>query len=371
MVTREPSTPSTDRDVLRQLFFGSLPGTKLNDFDIRRRKTIALILFSSHFAARHGIKLSDQEFLNACYFGQMWDGSRARKVILPVALHDIAAMWKVFRAHDYLAYSCEALLSCFLDFLGKKSHLGGTLEDFLITTKSSRLVNTLSNLTGAPIRRKEGQDVPLAEVMHAVINSLNLGESSGVDVETSLRFDEMVKLSSRSSEFHIMNMLEQAAREDRFNPEEVYASACALLVSVFIRFYSQHATASKTWRWILKHTYGDISPVRFVNDLIAKLKVPSFSIRDFLEWLMRQYVVEQATRVYIEKSTSIYSKPRSWFHREGIYFKRDREYSADHRNTRFLSAVTILEDLGLVNKGESVIKLSEDGERFLSKLVSR
>jgi len=357
-----------DRNVLTKLFFGTLSGTNSSPTTIHRRETLALILFCSDFAASRGFKLSDQHFLDMCYFGQTCGAGRAHNFVIPKALAETASMWKVFRAHDYLAYSCEVILSCFLEFLSEKPHIGGTLDDFLAEVASKELVGRLRELTKASVPNKTATEIQMREILNGITVSLGLGEFGGREVEASKEFDAKVRVSSSFSEFQVMEMLEEVVQAGEFNREEVYSPVCALLISIYIRFFSQHATASKLWRWMIKHTGGDMSPARFVNDFQVRMKAARFSLADFMERFTKEYVVEQAKQVYLEKSASIYSKPRSWFHVEGMFFKPDREYWARHRNTRFDSATTILEDLGLVKIGGGAIELSEDGKQLLNKL---
>jgi len=357
-----------DLNILKNLFFGTLQGMDKSPLTIRRKETLALILLCSDFATSREFTLSDQDFLDACYFGQMYGAGGTHQIDIPETLVETANMWKAFRAHDYLAYPCEAILSCFLEFLMEKPHVGGTLDDFLGRVTSKELVEGLRKLTKASIPNKPATEIQMGEVIDAIITSLGLCPFNKIDVEAN-EFDEKVKISSSFSEFRAMQMLEEAVREDEFKPREVYPSACALLISIYIRFFLQHARASKPWRWMLNRTGGDLSPARFVNDFQVKMRTHKFSLADFMEWITKEYVVDQATRVYLEKSRSIYSKPRSWFHKEGVFFKQDREYGPRHRNTRFYSALTILEDLGLVNISNSAIELTRNGKQLLDRLV--
>lgn len=364
---RDPE--ARDRDILRDLFFGSMPEFSERLSDVRRRDTLTLFLFLADVAGSNGYKLTDQMFLDACYFGQMQGGEKVVDVEIPGVLTGTAQLWKMFRAHDHVAFAAEAYFTCFLEFVSIDPTVGKTLEEFLESTRSSSVRGAFSEIELVRLATAKLAEGPLSEVVDAIARSAGIsGFMEGLP-ETSERFDQGVRISSGLNEYEAVKKLEDSLLGEELQPATVYAAGAVLTLVVWMRLLWMIDRVPGHWRWLLRHTGADLSPARYVQDLQSALQETDLTLLEYIDWFVRRYVIEQARTVYLDRAAS-YTKPRSWFHREGSQYKRDREFWARHRNMRFESTSSILDDLGLVNTLVDRVELTDDGAELLRRMVN-
>lgn len=356
-----------DLKVLRKVFFDL--GGLGNTADLFRQQTLCLIMFCSNVAANHGLMLSDQHFLDACYFGQMRENGDAFSANIPAVFNETVARWKLFRAHDYLAYSAEAILHSFLEFLSEVPS-GGTVNDFLNRLSALDALKVIRELTGARVKKIGFSNTSLREILDSMSQAQGLDVFAGNEIEVSQKFDRKVLLSSDYSEYVSIKMMEEYFGEESPRNEARLASWIPLLFSTYMRFLWVYKTKQKAWGWLIRHTnegHG-LSPATFIVTLEGLIKKDG-TIADFVRWFVEDYVVKQAEQVYENKSLSFQYKARCWFHKEEDRYVKDREYEPGHRNTRFESTINILEDLGMIKVKGSTFEPTRDGHRFLAKLV--
>lgn len=152
--------------------------------------------------------------------------------------------------------------------------------------------------------------------------------------------------------------------------------AFVLLILLYVRFYHFYKEADKYWIWLfqIQREGGrptDLTLTKFVPALESKIEQGRFSVTDFLRWFIGEYVINQAKEVYWEKSLTTSGKPRSWFYVEGDVYRKERDYEPKFRSSRFESAFTILNDLGLCKFNGHFTELTQDGVKMLRKFQVR
>lgn len=357
---------SNDLQPLRTVFF-DLKKRLGGSVDFYRQQTLSIILLCCETSAKHNFKLTDQHFLDACYYGQIREKKEVFQVYFPKPFAETVSRWKIFRAHDYLAYSAEALLSQFLKLIAEEPS-GATKEDFVNTLTSREAFSLFKSQINLELAADDFSQVTLRNLLDLI------SEAQGVSVftknpgEVSQQFDKKVLLTSKHSEYTAIKTTEKYFEEKSSRPELTVASWLTLLASIYERFFWVSKTKQSLWgEFLIRQTnlsHG-LSPATFVASC-ENLFEKDVSLLDFVKWFVEEYVIEQARHVYEEKSFSFQYKPRCWFHKEGDRYLKDRDYQPGHRNARFESAISILEDLGLIIVNASSIELSTDGTELLS-----
>lgn len=358
---------ANDLKALQNVFF-DLKNSLGYAVDSFRQQTLCLIMFCSNVAANHNFMLSDQHFLDACYYGQMRENKTVFSVDLPEVFTEAVARWKIFRAHDYLAYSAEAILHQFLEFIAEEPS-GGTFDDFIDRLAIPEALKVIKKLTKATLNNADFSKTSIKDMLDSISKAQGLSAFTDNEIELSKEFDKRVLLTSNYCEYNSIKMMENYFDEKTPQLEATLASWIPLLLSIYIRFLWVAKTKQKSWLWLTRHTNDarGLSPATFTAHLEVLIK-QDISLVTFMRWFVENYVVEQAKRVYEEKSLSFQYKPRCWFHKEEDRYVKDREYEPRHRNARFESAVNILEDLGMIRVEESTLELTENCHKLLAIL---
>jgi hypothetical protein len=165
------------------------------------------------------------------------------------------------RAHDYLSYSAEALLCCFLKFINEESS-GGNMDDFVGRITEPHLLEEMSKLTSAVFDDSDLSQVSVKDALDSLTKAEGLCRFTGHEPEVSRKFDSSVLASSHFSEYNEMKMMEYAGNGESFEPRGIYVSWMPLLFSTYLRFVWVSRTNQKVWYWLKHHTVTDISPAR-------------------------------------------------------------------------------------------------------------
>ena len=358
-----PFRKALDRDPLREIMFGLAP--KLNrKRDQRRRETLLLILYETYFASKHLHPMDVEIFLDSAYFRQFKVDKRIVKPHHPKLFDDVLKRWKMFCAHDYFSYACESFLAAFLRTLDRHDQTGLTFQRFIDLVKKGRSIKTLEEILHRNFGSKDLDSI----LVRDVIACFGIEE---FNAKASKKFDNTCKLGSRINEALVEDKLFETF-EERFELGRAMMLAFVLLVLLYVRFYYLHKEAKKYWIWLfrIQREGGrptDLTVTKFVPALEKKLQKEGFSVTDFLRWFMKEYVINQAKEVYWEKSLATSGKPHYWFYFEGGVYRKERDYDPKFRSSRFASAFTILNDLGLCKFNGQFTKLTSDGIKMLRR----
>jgi len=359
-----------ERELLKEILFGLTPELKDKTLHKNRRETLSLILYLIHQASIQHLELDEENFCNAAYFRQIVKDGRVIDLDIPDYFYDIIMRWRIFTSHDFFSYACESLFSAFLRTLEKYGQTGISLENFFSMISDDKSVEVLSSLLNVSFKNRTLKDIKINDVI-ADICRLTMGaHTSTVTIQMSEEFDQKCDLKSPLNEYSLAKKLEHFFTSEDFDIHNAVMTCCLLLLLLYIRFYYHWKKSDKYWIWLGEHTGSDLSPYRLIYDLEHKMTEEDLTLFDFLTWLIKEYVINQANRISAEKSlNTLMPRPIFWFHQEGSVYVKDRDYSPRHRNSRFYSCYTILRDLGLSEFTGEYTKLTNDGAEFLQGLM--
>jgi hypothetical protein len=355
-----------EKELLKKILFGLDCSSKDIELSKKRRDTLLLILHFVNQAYKHGFELSEENFLNGVYYGQMAKESIIVDVQIPSFFNDVAYRWKMFRSHDFFSYACEGLFSAFIKMLEKHFHTGLTFEQFLNAIDAKRTVDLLSTLLNTHFDASNLHEVMVRDIIKNV-NKIVLGNDADVITDfLSENFDRKCDLKSSVNEYRLAKSVNKEFASDIFDLQKVVVHCLLLLLVLYTRFYHYWKKKNLYWKWLSGHTGRDISPFRFIIDFERKMNGKDLTLYEFLAWFFKEYIIEQANRISIEKCQNIIvSRPVFWFHKEGMAYVKDRDYSPRFRNSRFNSCYMILRDLGLIESVNGLVRLTTDGTKML------
>jgi len=354
-----------ERDLLREILFGLNREARDNILAKRRRETLSLILYCIHHASELNLNLESENFLNSAYYHQLLTNNNVVQLHFPDYFNDVTERWRIFRAHDYFSYVCESLLSAFLKMLDIKSNLN--FQQFIELIDDRNTLNYLSTLIDAQTRVNSLKEIKVSDVVDRISFLVFEATANPLTIEGSERFDKSCDLNSRLNEHILAQKIADVFESNVFNLHEVITPTVLLLILLYLRFYHYWKRAEVHWRWLGGLTLHDLSPFRFLYDVEQKLR-EDITLLDFIKWFVESYVIHQAQEIYNEKAlTGDFSRPISWFHKEGTIYVKDRDYSPRHRNSRFDSCYNILKDLGLC-QFKDWTRLTRGGISLLEKL---
>jgi len=354
-----------ERNLLREILFGLNKEAQDSTLAKRRRETLSLILYCIHQAGKRNLNLESESFLDSIYYHQLLNDNTVIQLHFPDYFNDILERWRIFRAHDYFSYACESLLSAFLKMLDTKSNLN--FQQFIEFIDNKNTLNYLSTLTGTQVKGDSLKEVKISDIVNRISFLVCETTTNPLTIEVSERFDNSCNLKSQLNEHMLTQKIDDAFESNVFNLHEVITPAFLLLFLLYLRFYHYWKRANVYWRWLGGLTLHDLSPFRILYDLEQKLR-EDFTLLDFINWFVESYVIHQAQEIYNEKALSGgFSRPVSWFHKEGTIYVKDRDYFPRHRNSRFDSCYIILKDLGL-SEFIDYARLTKDGMNLFEKL---
>jgi len=365
-----PESTSPDRDILREVLLGINPR---NEFDLKRRETLLLILNCVNLCSKLRLDLDNLAFLDSAYYHQILTDGEIIQLEFPVLFDDVLQKWRMFRAHDYFAYACESYLSSFLRMLDVHERTGLSLDGFLSLIDDEQTIEILSKILGTRFHVTTPNEIMIQDVLSALASRIMKRSMNNFLVQDSAIFDSVCTLSSEINERKIFDQLRKIfAQPQQFNLSEVSVLALALLLTLYARLLHLQKSANRYWRWMGGHSVGratDLSPYKFVSQAEQKLIQDDLSIFEFLRWFIENYIIKQHQEVRNEKMQGMtVARPVSWFHRDGEVFRLDRMHKPAVRSSRFESCFHILKDLGYCKFNGQYTELTTDGKALLEKI---
>lgn len=362
----KPESP--DRNLLREIMLNLVQTPEPQSHIIlheRRKQSLSLILFLVRELGKNAVPINESTFLDSVYFGQFKKGKQITPLQFPEYLQDIVEKWRLFRCHDYFAYSCENLFTVFLQALDAHRMDGFSLNNFLATFEEERIRNELSKILK---NRKTLKTLSLNEILNQLVMLTTSDEESSFDHSTSKIFDNMCKLASPVNEESLLSRIEKETNSKHAPFSQVLTATLILLV-LFARFHHMHKNHDSNWLWLRKMTGSDLSPYHLVKDLEPKVFITKFTFKDLISWIYKDYVITQSETVFNQKINSLYSRPKPFFHKDQNVYRIDRNYEPRFRDSRFFSSFSILRDLDMYQKSGRFYQLTSDGKRFLTKIL--
>lgn len=355
---------NNEKELLQDLFFG-FSGLK-DRYSINRRDSLGLILYLIDTAHSLNVQLDSQTFLNACYFGQFEKDGKSYDTKIPKELENISDKWKFVGIHDNLALCGESILQCFLQFLDQNPRRGGALSTFLEKMKKKSVMDKFAKMAKLKITGKPLAEMPLTSIINEIAKNNKIDDFFNDTKKGSKKFDSISKILSPVSEFYAINLIDENIYEKKIDFDIIFSSWLLTILCTYMRTIGRDDFNDRTWKWFSSHSQNDLSMATLKPDIDAKLH-DNFTLAQFIDIFLEKYVIDQAELIYHEKIRS--GNPKRWFYKESLNYFKERDYQAKHRNIRFSSVISLLEDLDLISTTETESKLTNKGKQILSRII--
>ena len=332
---------SVDRSLLWDAFFRFDRSTDVRDPHARRRLTLGLIL---DLTAKSGKIPLQQSMRPALYLGEYAAGHRYEPAD---ALSEWYTRWRLVQVRHTYTSAIQLLWAAFLGRLWDVQDRGMTFSEFMdwvnaqlpsdqASVRVSEYLNQLCAATG--LKGRWDRDYPL--------------------------FDVTRKLGDRTDEYAMYI----DALEERGSPSVLIGSAVCILSQFFLRFHGLHQSADSTWLEMARRPRLPIA--QFFSDMRYQLGMPDWTVRRFLEWLYREYILGQHESIALEKLRYQQYDTFKFYYQDDVFrWPYGSKYSEPLRYPalRLENGLSILIDLGLVEEDQDgVCRLTDDGQRHLT-----
>ena len=344
-----------DRDLLRDVYLRLDPDEEATVNDMLRTQSLQLLLTVADQVAAE--QFSSTTFANACYYGAIETDSGSQSISLPDHLSSHAARWKALRAHDYFGYAAEVVLESWLAFLETQPQTKSTIEHFQARVTSPAVCEYLSEWLEMDIT----PDTPLQQVLDGFWPTTDGDALSGTTTGTAPPLDH--PRSEQTFDARLQNA-KQDADWDR-----VHAAWPSLLFAIILRFEQATTETTGAWEWLRSHTEGDLTPVRFTDELTTQVKKGA-TLDHFMSWFVEDYVIMQAENVRQQKESGVTTNFRGWFRRQDTGWEKVRDHWSGHWSARFSSALSILRDLALLDPDPDTVAVTAAGHDALEQQVT-
>lgn len=353
-----------EKEILRELFFGFIG---YNDrFAISRRESLAIILSIINQANKNNRIIEDQDFLDAIYFGEIGSRGDTIKITIPSKLNSISKRWKIVKAHDNLSLVTESILQSLLGFLNDNRAQGKPLNDFyqkIFKDFNDELIKLIHTS-----KKENFLDSNLQKILSVILKENKISDNWSNLMDLSKAYDEVILISSKLSEQSFILNLEELTQNENPNVSKTVTNGMLLALLTGLRFFWRIKSNDNSIKWLEKLEITDVGIFKFVLFVENALK-QNFTLRDFTQSFIQKYVIFQAESIFKDKIRSS-TNPKCWFHKEGSNYIKDREYIAKHRNIRFPSAISLLNDLDLVNSSDEVLECTNEGMTMLKRVLN-
>jgi hypothetical protein len=343
--------PSKERDLLREIMFSKNFRSAL--LEKSRLETLGLVLYLIKRCKELGIDFTGSTFRDVVFFGQVINGEPVFDLDLK-CFGEIASRWRLFQLHEYLTYALESLLHALLGEL-KRREEGLSLEDFL-----KQIVDP-----GVLVAAKLMVSVPsnVQELVGSILKNHDLKELSS---ESSIHFGKCCNLRSVVSEKVVFKALQEANAQNDL--QQIVANSLTILVLNYVRAFYLLGNVDPVTLWFNSRAIVDWSPVYFAQEI--RNKATTWSIDSLVRYYFKT-VIERHDLIAYEKLLSGNDTFRFEEKAGLLRFKMDiyPNYPAQ-RSSRISSAISILEQLGLIEVENGIKRLTPDGERFLGACVN-
>jgi hypothetical protein len=357
-----------DRGLLREVFFNRVGSPGLSHKF--RHDSLTLFLELIDKIAPHGISLGHRVLGDAVYFGATAagdDGSEILKLGLSGKLGDIANRWRMFYFHYYLSVALESLLVGVVGYAQRAGMTGTSLETVAGSLKAKGVLKVMGRMLG---KKLEGNFLEMTP--NQLFEAGGFGRI-GEDFRAGDGFDRHFNYSHPLSESKLADELR--GEDMAYASPEGMACALVLLMMTVCRYTRWDGEQYGNWLAGAAHDpYEDVTvPVvlRKLRESFGKFWDATW--REVAMLVIGRFVISQHEVLSCEK---VCDGSRALFHGEqGVIRWRGLSYDdIAVENSRFYSAVQILEDLALAEHEDSnwsLVKLTAEGGRFLRGELAR
>lgn len=354
-----------DRDLLREVFFNHVgsPGES-HRF---RHDSLTLLLELIRQLEPHELRLDVFTFNDATYLGAVREDAESPviEIVWPKPLQDISERWRMFHFHYYCSVALESLFVAVVSQARTSGMKGFKLETLVENLKSKSVITFLEARLGQKFKGPFLDSTPRQIFAMAGLNNPSAGPDENDALGKLLRLTHPLCESNLDADFY--------GEIDRDTPEGI-ACALLLLVVAVTRFVGCEKSPHAKWLAAeAEDPYKDVTVPVVLRELRQQFgNYLDASWREIALFVIRRFVVRQHEVLAYMKS---WDGSRAFFHTEQDHI-RWRQLNYDKigvNNSRFPSALQILQDLGLVVHDEGdkrLLRLTADGKARLKHELS-
>jgi hypothetical protein len=357
-----------DRSLLREIFFDRVgsPGQS-HKF---RHDSLTLFLELIDKISPLGIRLDHFVLRDAVYFNATStddDGNEILNLELSRPLEDIANRWRMFYFHYFLSVALESLFAGVVGYAQKAGMSGTRLETIVDSLKSKSVLKFMCEVLGG------GTEGNFLEMTPRQLFQAGGFKSVGEDLGAGGDFDRHFNYSHPLSENNLAGQL----RSDDLAYASPEGIACALMLLTMTVSRYKKWDEGQYGNWLAGATHDPYRDIT-VPVVLRELRESSVNFldttwREIAMLVIGRFVVRQHEVLSYEK---VWDGTRALFHSEqGVIRWRGLSYDdIVVENSRFYSAVQILEDLALVEHDDNdrwLAKLTAEGKIFLKGELAR
>lgn len=335
-----------ERDLLTEVFLED--NSPREDLESSRRDTLHLVLKSIDTCSQNDVKFDDEVFRNIIFFQQIKTKSKIIS-FYPDILKDVIDRWRFFQFQEYLTFSLEALLSCFLNEL-ETNDTGLTFDEFyeIIGDYTTTVENTLN---------VKVSEVPVVKILEEMLAIRGLDHLS---TQNSKKYDESVRLEQTINEYSLYIAANDAL--DKKNTKQTIGQVVSLLFMNLLRFYQYKNNIDEIYLWYHSRSLQELSHTFLMDErnLLDEKTLDAFVKK------LYKIILDTHDIIADEKmmSGNITYRCRNLSGR--YHFEKSLEPS--ERSTRINSVISILEDIGIIDTTSSSTVLSDYGKKTLRSL---
>jgi hypothetical protein len=333
-----------ERELLTELFFRE--GLAHTGSQLRAYSLSAFLQLIDTYgqSSGGGVEGSQWQLIYApCYYDQLvLPNDRTKKFVFPDELKGCAEYWKMFCAHQFFTVALEHLLTAVLD-LASENISGIPLYDICQSLTSREFLQELSDIHGGPCRR------PKDLLARAGVSS------PSPDLETYLRNQRDFRLDSGRCEWLVLD------REPK-SPTRRTAVALSVLAMLYAKWAAMNAVVPA----IIREKAGGELAMWSVFPFIGDWFSDQATWTTVLQPIISEFVLNQHDRVMYGKG----KLESCWLHTVGGRVIKDQDYSPVYRSSRCENSMSILKDLGLIERKAGKLSLTKRGATVLGKVLA-
>jgi len=330
-----------DLEPLRDAFF-RLDQTGVENPHVRRRLTLGVVLDLVH---NTGGEVVHDLIRPALYLGEYRDGLTYTPDARLLAW---MRRWRMVQVRQLYTFGLQCLWAAFLLHLGDDNG-GMTFENYLGWV-GEQLPNGLVTM-------------PFSVYLDSLGRAVGL--SSGWQ-DASAFFDEACRQATGHDEYSLY----LKASAHRRDPRILLLYGLQMLSQLFLRFLPRHRDNDPIWQELA--TKQRLPMTSYFDGMLERLIDPAWTVRDWLDWLYRDFIIGQHEFIALEKLRYQKYDTFKFHYRDGCFywpFSLSRDYREPIRLAalRLFNVLTILIDLGVVELDGT--RLTEDGLSYRMRVL--
>ena len=344
----------SEKNKIIELFFELNKHT--NNSKKLRQKSLSLLLDVVKQIQKYKI-IEPEDFLNACYFQEIEEN----KIKINNKFTDVVKKWKIIKAHDNFSLSSELALQAFLKFLEEEKNQSS--EESFYKKCVSKMDDEINHILQT---NEKFSEKPIQDIIHHILKQNNISTDSEL-YKQSMEFDELVKISSKINEQIFVKTLERLVKSKEIDVTKVITNSTLLVILTGLRFSSIVDSDDESIRWLKQKTRQDVGVIEFTKFVSEQIH-QNVILKEFVKNFIKKFVIFQAEQTFRGKYNGK-TNPKRWFRKEGTQYIKERSYESKHKNVRFEIAISLLDDLDLIDKTDKSIICTNDGEKILKKVT--